>query len=60
MGEVRVVVGQTDSEQGTEQVEKAKANPKLAGWLVGQVIKATGGKAAPAMVQALVAQKLGL
>ncbi|WP_022703876.1 Asp-tRNA(Asn)/Glu-tRNA(Gln) amidotransferase subunit GatB [Pseudorhodobacter ferrugineus] len=43
-----------------DQVEKAKANPKLAGWFVGQVIKATGGKAAPAMVQALVAQKLGL
>ncbi|WP_323006883.1 Asp-tRNA(Asn)/Glu-tRNA(Gln) amidotransferase subunit GatB [Pseudorhodobacter sp.] len=42
------------------QVEKAKANPKLAGWFVGQVIKATGGKAAPAMVQELVAQKLGL
>jgi aspartyl-tRNA(Asn)/glutamyl-tRNA(Gln) amidotransferase subunit B len=26
------------------QVEKAKQNPKLAGWFVGQVIKATGGK----------------
>jgi aspartyl-tRNA(Asn)/glutamyl-tRNA(Gln) amidotransferase subunit B len=43
-----------------EQVEKAKANPKLAGWFVGQVIKATGGKANPAAVNALVAQKLGL
>jgi aspartyl-tRNA(Asn)/glutamyl-tRNA(Gln) amidotransferase subunit B len=42
------------------QVEKAQANPKLAGWFVGQVIKATGGKAAPAMVQELVAKKLGL
>jgi aspartyl-tRNA(Asn)/glutamyl-tRNA(Gln) amidotransferase subunit B len=42
------------------QVEKAQANPKLAGWFVGQVIKATGGKAAPAMVQDLVAKKLGL
>ncbi|MGB3314822.1 MAG: Asp-tRNA(Asn)/Glu-tRNA(Gln) amidotransferase subunit GatB, partial [Albidovulum sp.] len=30
------------------QVEKAKANPKLAGWFVGQVLKATGGKANPA------------
>jgi len=27
---------------------------------VGQVIKATGGKAAPATVNALVVQKLGL
>ncbi|MGB3277720.1 MAG: Asp-tRNA(Asn)/Glu-tRNA(Gln) amidotransferase GatCAB subunit B, partial [Pseudorhodobacter sp.] len=42
------------------QVEKAKANPKLAGWFVGQVLKATGGKAAPAVVQELVAKKLGL
>jgi aspartyl-tRNA(Asn)/glutamyl-tRNA(Gln) amidotransferase subunit B len=42
------------------QVEKAQATPKLAGWFVGQVIKATGGKAAPAMVQELVAKKLGL
>ena len=42
------------------QVEKAQANPKLAGWFVGQVIKATGGKAAPAMVQEMVAKKLGL
>ena len=42
------------------QVEKARANPKLAGWFVGQVMKATGGKANPAAVNALVAQKLGL
>jgi aspartyl-tRNA(Asn)/glutamyl-tRNA(Gln) amidotransferase subunit B len=42
------------------QVEKAKANPKLAGWFVGQVIKATGGKANPATVNELVARKLGL
>ncbi len=43
-----------------DQVEKAKANPKLAGWFVGQVIKASGGKANPATVNALVAKKLGL
>jgi aspartyl-tRNA(Asn)/glutamyl-tRNA(Gln) amidotransferase subunit B len=42
------------------QVEKAKANPKLAGWFVGQVMKATGGKANPAAVNDLVAAKLGL
>ena len=42
------------------QVEKARANPKLAGWFTGQVIKATGGKANPATVNALVAAKLGL
>jgi aspartyl-tRNA(Asn)/glutamyl-tRNA(Gln) amidotransferase subunit B len=43
-----------------QQAEKARANPKLAGWFVGQVMKATGGKANPAAVNALVARKLGL
>ncbi|MCO6382543.1 MAG: Asp-tRNA(Asn)/Glu-tRNA(Gln) amidotransferase subunit GatB [Vannielia sp.] len=43
-----------------DQVEKAKANPKLAGWFVGQVMKATGGKANPKAVNELVAAKLGL
>ena len=42
-----------------DQVEKARANPKLAGWFVGQVIKATGGKANPAAVNEIVARKLG-
>ena len=42
------------------QVEKAKQNPKLAGWFVGQVMKATGGKANPAAVNEIVARKLGL
>ena len=32
------------------QVEKAKANPKLAGWFVGQVMKATGGKKGAAAI----------
>ena len=43
-----------------DQVEKAKAKPNLAGWFVGQVMKATGGKANPQAVQALVKQKLGI
>ncbi|SDW53099.1 Asp-tRNA(Asn)/Glu-tRNA(Gln) amidotransferase subunit GatB [Roseicitreum antarcticum] len=42
------------------QVEKARQNPKLAGWFVGQVMKATGGKANPAAVNSLVTSKLGL
>ncbi len=40
------------------QVEKAKENPKLAGWFVGQVMKATGGKANPKAVNQIVARKL--
>ena len=43
-----------------EQVEKARANARLAGWFTGQVLKATGGKANPAVVGQLVNQKLGL
>jgi aspartyl-tRNA(Asn)/glutamyl-tRNA(Gln) amidotransferase subunit B len=43
-----------------DQVAKARVNAKLAGWFTGQVLKATGGKANPAAVNALVAQKLGL
>ncbi|MDT0683703.1 Asp-tRNA(Asn)/Glu-tRNA(Gln) amidotransferase subunit GatB [Roseicyclus sp. F158] len=42
------------------QVEKAQANPKLAGWFVGQVMKATGGKANPKAVNDIVTAKLGL
>ncbi len=43
-----------------DQVEKARANAKLAGWFTGQVLKATGGKANPAVVNDMVARKLGL
>jgi len=42
------------------QVEKAQQNPKLAGWFVGQVIKATSGKANPQVVNQIVAAKLAL
>ncbi|NBB84382.1 MAG: Asp-tRNA(Asn)/Glu-tRNA(Gln) amidotransferase subunit GatB [Alphaproteobacteria bacterium] len=42
------------------QVEKARANPKVVGWFVGQVMKATGGKANPKAVNEIVASKLGL
>ena len=42
------------------QVEKAQVNAKLAGWFTGQVLKATGGKANPAIVNEMVAKKLGL
>ncbi|MDD7973315.1 Asp-tRNA(Asn)/Glu-tRNA(Gln) amidotransferase subunit GatB [Roseinatronobacter alkalisoli] len=42
------------------QVEKARQNPKLAGWFVGQVMKSTGGKANPQAVNEIVTAKLGL
>ena len=41
------------------QVEKAKQNPKLIGWFVGQVMKESGGKANPGLVNKLLQAKLG-
>jgi aspartyl-tRNA(Asn)/glutamyl-tRNA(Gln) amidotransferase subunit B len=43
-----------------EKVEQAKAKPTLLGWFVGQVMKATGGKANPQVVNALLRAKLGI
>ncbi|WP_299864124.1 Asp-tRNA(Asn)/Glu-tRNA(Gln) amidotransferase subunit GatB [uncultured Hoeflea sp.] len=43
-----------------DQVAKVAAKPALAGWFVGQVMKATGGKANPKAVQELVKAKLGI
>ncbi|MCJ8322362.1 MAG: Asp-tRNA(Asn)/Glu-tRNA(Gln) amidotransferase subunit GatB [Rhizobiales bacterium] len=43
-----------------DKVEQAIAKPKMAGWFVGQVMQATGGKANPQAVSDLVKSKLGL
>ncbi len=40
------------------QAEQYKVNPKVAGWFVGQVMKATGGKANPQIVNQILAKKL--
>jgi aspartyl-tRNA(Asn)/glutamyl-tRNA(Gln) amidotransferase subunit B len=42
------------------KVADAKSNPKAVGWFVGQVMKATGGKANPQAVNDLLKKKLGL
>ena len=42
------------------QVAQAQKNPKVAGWFTGQVMKATGGKANPGVVNQILAAKLGL
>jgi aspartyl-tRNA(Asn)/glutamyl-tRNA(Gln) amidotransferase subunit B len=46
--------------QNPDKVAQAKANPKLIGWFVGQVMKASGGKANPQAVNDLLKRKLGL
>ncbi|MCP5038824.1 MAG: Asp-tRNA(Asn)/Glu-tRNA(Gln) amidotransferase GatCAB subunit B, partial [Rhodobacteraceae bacterium] len=57
MGAIEAAVDQIIADNPA-QVEKAKANPKLAGWFVGQVMKATGGKANPKAVNEMVGKKL--
>ena len=46
--------------QNPDKVEELKTKPKLAGWFVGQVMKASQGKANPAAVNDILARKLGL
>jgi len=43
-----------------DKVEQAKAKPTLAGWFVGQVMKAMGGKGNPQGVNEIVKAKLGI
>ena len=43
-----------------EKVAQAKAKPALIGWFVGQVMKASGGKANPQAVNDLLKRKLGI
>jgi aspartyl-tRNA(Asn)/glutamyl-tRNA(Gln) amidotransferase subunit B len=43
-----------------EKVEQAKEKPGLLGWFVGQVMKATGGKANPKAVNDLLKSKIGI
>ncbi len=43
-----------------DKVEQAKAKPTMIGWFVGQVMKASGGKANPQAVNELLRKKLGI
>ena len=43
-----------------DKVAQAREKPSMAGWFVGQVMKATGGKANPKAVNQMVREKLGL
>ncbi len=46
--------------ENPEKAEQVKTKPSMAGWFVGQVMKATQGKANPQAVNALVKAKLGI
>jgi len=43
-----------------DKVGQAKAKPSLLGWFVGQVMKASGGKANPQAVNDILKRKLGI
>jgi aspartyl-tRNA(Asn)/glutamyl-tRNA(Gln) amidotransferase subunit B len=43
-----------------DKVADAKANPKAIGWFVGQVMKASGGKANPQAVNDLLKKRIGV
>jgi aspartyl-tRNA(Asn)/glutamyl-tRNA(Gln) amidotransferase subunit B len=43
-----------------DKVEAVKAKPTMLGWFVGQVMKQSGGKANPQVVNDLLKQKLGI
>ena len=45
-------------EENPDQVKKAKENPKLKSWFVGQAMKASNGKANPKTLSALVEKLL--
>jgi aspartyl-tRNA(Asn)/glutamyl-tRNA(Gln) amidotransferase subunit B len=46
--------------QHPDKVADARTNPKAIGWFVGQVMKASGGKANPQAVNDLLKQKIGI
>src|SRR5439155_22253478 len=43
-----------------DKVAQAKAKPTVIGWFVGQVMRASGGKANPQTVNELLKRKLGI
>ena len=58
-GEIEKIVDDIIA-QNPDKVAQAQAKPQLAGWFVGQVMKASAGKANPQAVNDLLKAKLGL
>src|SRR5436189_2447077 len=59
MGAIEKVVDEIIA-KNPAKVADLKTNPKALGWFVGQVLKASGGKANPQSVNELLKNKLGL
>ncbi|RIJ22232.1 Asp-tRNA(Asn)/Glu-tRNA(Gln) amidotransferase GatCAB subunit B [Henriciella barbarensis] len=58
-GAIEAIVDQIIADN-PEQAASVKEKPKAMGWFVGQVMKASGGKANPGAVNKILKQKLGL
>jgi aspartyl-tRNA(Asn)/glutamyl-tRNA(Gln) amidotransferase subunit B len=59
LGAIEKVVDEIVS-KNPDKVADAKTNPKAIGWFVGQVMKASGGKANPQAVNDLLKKKIGI
>ncbi|MFO1100865.1 MAG: Asp-tRNA(Asn)/Glu-tRNA(Gln) amidotransferase subunit GatB [Xanthobacteraceae bacterium] len=59
LGAIETVVDEIIA-KNPDKVAQAKAKPTMIGWFVGQVMKASGGKANPQSVNELLKTKLGL
>jgi aspartyl-tRNA(Asn)/glutamyl-tRNA(Gln) amidotransferase subunit B len=59
MGAIEKVIDEVIA-ANPDKVAQAKLKPTMAGWFVGQIMKASGGKANPAVVNDILAKKLGL
>ena len=57
-GAIEAAVDEVIANSPDQVAQYQSGNEKIAGWFVGQVMKATQGKANPAMVNQLLAQKL--
>jgi aspartyl-tRNA(Asn)/glutamyl-tRNA(Gln) amidotransferase subunit B len=59
LGAIERIVGEIVA-ANPDKVAQAQQKPAMIGWFVGQVMKASGGKANPQAVNALLKDKLGL
>jgi aspartyl-tRNA(Asn)/glutamyl-tRNA(Gln) amidotransferase subunit B len=59
LGAIETIVDEIIA-KNPDKVAQAKAKPTVIGWFVGQVMKASGGKANPQSVNKLLKAKLGL
>jgi aspartyl-tRNA(Asn)/glutamyl-tRNA(Gln) amidotransferase subunit B len=59
LGAIETIVDEIIA-KNPDRVAQAKAKPTVIGWFVGQVMKASGGKANPQSVNKLLKAKLGL